>query len=120
MRRRPLKGWFKKLAHALALILGWLLFFWFWWHVLATQEIYGPELALLLLGSAAVFPALTLYWVLHNRRIYRAKGPRRQPRIVDEHYPQDWEGRRVVADWPSLVSARSITIQVEPETKVYQ
>lgn len=120
MQRRPLGSWLKKLAHGLVLILGWLIFFGFWWYVLATQDIYRPELLLLLAGSVLAFPLVTLYWVLHNRRIYRAKGPRRQLRSVAEDYFRDWEGRTVRADWARLQSARSITIRVESEDKVYR
>ena len=120
MQRRPLKGWLKKLAHGLALIAGWLLFFGFWWHVLTTQSISHREIVLLIAGSLILFPLLTLYWVLHNRAIYKAKGPRRQVRVVAEHYPCDWEGRNMLGEWSVLKSARSIVVMVDSENKVYQ
>ncbi len=120
MHRKPLTGWLKRLAHVVALLAGWLLFGWFWWHVLATQEIYRPGLILLLAGSAIIFPVVTLFWVKHNRRIYRAKGPRRRIRAVTEQYAHDWEGRAIVSDWSALRHARSIVVRLDAESKVYQ
>lgn len=120
MQRRPLKGWLRKLVHGLALIAGWLLFFGFWWHVLTTQSFSRQEITLLIVGSLIVLPAVTLYWVLHNRAIYKSKGPRRQVRVVEESYPHDWEGRQTVADWAVLKDARSILVRVESEQKVYE
>jgi hypothetical protein len=66
-----------------------------------------------------VMPALTLYWVWHNRSIYRRKGPRRGVPAVDESYLRDWNGRTVEADWPMLRHARSITVQLHDERKHY-
>jgi len=120
MQRRPLKGWLKKLAHGLALIAGWLLFFGFWWHVLTTQSISHREIVMLIAGSLILFPLLTLYWVLHNRAIYKAKGPRRQVRVVEEQYSRDWEGRSMVGEWSVLRNARTILVLIGSENKVFQ
>jgi hypothetical protein len=104
----------------LALIAGWLLFFGFWWHVLTTQSISHREIVLLIAGSLILFPLLTLYWVLHNRAIFKVKGPRRQVRVVEEQYSRDWEGRNMVGEWSALRAARSIVVLVDSENKVYR
>lgn len=117
MRRQPLpKAWQKPLHLGLNLF-GWLLFMWFWWHVLTTQEVNPRTVSLLIMGSLLVLPFVTLAWVIHNRGIYLRKGPRTTVRQVEEQYDADWEGRVVHADWDALRQARSITISIDDKSK---
>lgn len=107
------------LGQALIVAFGWIGFVWLWWLV-AERPWETRGLVWLIGGSLIVMPVLTLYWVWHNRSIYRRKGPRRAVAAVDESYLRDWNGREVQADWPMLRHARSITVQVGDEAKRYQ
>jgi hypothetical protein len=108
----------RRLGQALVVVLGWAGFAWMWWLVVQRPwDTFG--LVWLIGGSLVLLPVVTLYWVWHNRAIYRRKGPRRAARAVEERYATDWNGRRVQADWPVLRHARSITVQVSDEVKVY-
>lgn len=119
MRRRPLPTVFRRGVHVCALAAGWALFLLAWWHVLATQAIRPRDMLLLLAGSLLLFPALTLFWVLHNRRIYREKGARTGLRQLEPDYARDWSGRPVHANWPALRSARAVVIDVDAAGKHY-
>lgn len=120
IQRPPLKGVGRRLLHALLLLAGWMLFFWFWWHVVTTQEIDSRQVMLLIGGAVLLLPLLTLMWVLHNRNIFKLKGPRTCVRVVQEDYRADWEGRAVHADWAGLKSARVVTIEVDESGKHYR
>lgn len=113
------RGIWNTLGQALVVALGWIGFVGLWWLVAQRPwEVRG--LVWLIGGSLVVLPLITLYWVWHNRSIYRRKGPRRAVAMVDESYARDWNGRAVQADWPMLRHARSITVQVGDEAKHYQ
>lgn len=112
------RGFWHALGQALIVALGWIGFVWLWWLVAQRPwEVRG--LVWLIGASLVVLPLVTLYWVWHNRSIYRRKGPRRAVAAVDESYTRDWNGRAVQADWPMLRHARSITVQVGDEHKHY-
>jgi hypothetical protein len=112
------RGFWHALGQALVVALGWVGFVWLWWLVAQRPwEVRG--LVWLIAGSLVVLPLVTLYWVWHNRSIYRRKGPRRAGAAVDESYLRDWNGRAVQADWPMLRHARSITVQLHDEQKHY-
>lgn len=113
------RGFWHRLGQALVVALGWIGFFWMWLLVAERPwEVRG--LVWLIGGSLVVVPLITLYWVWHNRSIYRRKGPRRATAVVNESYLRDWNGREVQADWPMLRHARSITVHVGDEGKRYQ
>lgn len=115
---RPALGLWRRLGQALVVALGWLGFVWMWIDVAQRPwEVRG--LIWLIGGSIVLLPLVTLYWVWHNRSIYRRKGPRRGAAAVDESYLRDWNGRTVQADWPVLRHARSITVQLQGEVKHY-
>lgn len=55
----------------------WLIFGLAWWRVVETHSTVSARTLWVLLGCATAVVAVDLWWVQHNRRIYRAKGPRR-------------------------------------------
>jgi hypothetical protein len=114
----PLHGWPQRLAHLVALAVGWGLFFWGWHDVLG-QTWETEFLRWLISGSFVVLPLLTVAWVLHNVKIYRRKGPRKGVRPVEETYEHDWNGRVIVADRAALAGAGIVVIDVEGDRKVY-
>ncbi|NWG38615.1 MAG: hypothetical protein HXY27_01410 [Hydrogenophilaceae bacterium] len=117
MRRQPLPKAWQKPLHVVLNLLGWILFIWFWWHVLSTQEINPRPVSLLIMGSLLVLPLVTLLWVMHNRGIHFRKGPRTSVRQVEERYTSDWEGRTVHADWETLRQAKVIRISIDDKGK---
>lgn len=119
-QRPPLDGLARKLLHAVLLLAGWIVFFWFWWHVATTQEINTRQAVLLIGASLLMLPLVTLAWVMHNRNIFKLKGPRTGMREVRTDYRTDWEGRAVQADWAGLKTARIVTIEVNESGKHYR
>jgi hypothetical protein len=107
------------MAHGLAIIAGWVLFFWGWHRVLAASPDFA-ELRLLMLGAAIVVPVVTVSWILHNRGIHRRKGPRRQVAAARLEYRVDFNGREIVADFRTLAPARRVHIVVEGTRKEYR
>ena len=114
----PRLGWGRRAAHALAIVAGWLLFFWGWHRVLARGADFG-ELRLLVLGAAIVVPVVTVSWILHNRGIHRRKGPRRQVAVATLDYRVDFHGRTIEGDFSALVGARRVDIVVDGLRKRY-
>ncbi len=98
------------LLHTLALIAGWGIFAWSWWLV-SDQPRTTDDLRNLIVGAAIIMPTLTVAWILHNVGIHRRKGPRRAVAPVPLRYDIDFNGRRIVADWPTLQRARTVVIE---------
>lgn len=117
-RGAGLSGW-RRLAHGLAIVAGWVLFIWGWHRVLATTPDFA-DLRLLMLGAAIVVPVVTVSWILHNRGIHRRKGPRRSVVTARLEYGVDFNGREVVADFRALAQARHVQIVVEGGRKEYR
>lgn len=115
---RPPRG-LRRLAHALAIVAGWALFFWGWQRVLASSPDFA-ELRLLMIGAAIVVPVVTVSWILHNRGIHRRKGPRRSVAEAHLDYRVDFHGREVLADWAALARAQRVDIVIDGAFKRYQ
>lgn len=113
-----LRLWSRRLAHVLAVFVGWGLFCWGWQRVLAGHPDFR-ELRLLMLGAAIVVPVVTVYWILHNQGIHRRKGPRRSVPAAELDYRTDFHGHEVEADFDALAQARCVDIVIEAGTKRY-
>ena len=113
-----MRRWVRRLAHGLAIVAGWALFFWGWQRVLARGTDFS-ELRLLMLGAAIVVPVVTVSWILHNRGIHRRKGPRRSVPVAALDYRVDFVGRTVVADFRALSQAQRVDIVVDGALKRY-
>ncbi len=107
------------MVHGLAIVAGWLLFFWGWHRVLSGTPDFS-ELRLLMIGAAIVVPVVTLSWILHNRGIHRRKGPRRSVPAATLAYGVDFNGREIVADFRSLARAQRVRIFIDGSRKLYQ
>lgn len=105
--------------HGLAIVAGWVLFFWGWHRVLAATPDFS-ELRLLMIGAAIVVPVVTVSWILHNRGIHRRKGPRRSVPAATLAYGADFNGREIVADFRSLARAQRVCIVIDGSRKLYQ
>ncbi|MFZ5574359.1 MAG: hypothetical protein ACOY5S_04035 [Pseudomonadota bacterium] len=112
---RPLKtAW-----HVLLVASGWVVFGMFWWIVMPQDLNAFSSIARLIAVALFLLPAVTFYWVMHNRGIYDRKGPRRHVQRVTAPYPRDWAGRKVRADFEALRQVREITIIGTAEEKHY-
>lgn len=119
MRRERLDGWPRRLAHLLALLAGWALFF-YWWYEVAVQDWNRTQVALIIFVTLIVAPVITIGWVLHNLNIFRRKGPRLGTPKVALEYPRDWNGREIVADWDALGDVARIEVTVDGGRKLYR
>lgn len=118
MAREALRGWLRRLVHAVAILGGWFLFF-YWWYVVAVQHWNKTLIALIILVTLIVAPTVTIAWVSHNLSLFRRKGPRLGVPKVAMEYARDWNGRAVEADWKSLGDAGLVVVTVEGDRKVY-
>lgn len=117
-RGAGLPGW-RRAAHGLAIVAGWVLFLWGWHRVLVGQPDFS-DLRVLMLGAAIVVPVVTVSWILHNRGIHRRKGPRRHVPSATLDYRVDFHGLEVTADFGALVHARRVEIVVDAARKAYR
>jgi hypothetical protein len=116
-QRPALSGPWHVAWHVVLVLGGWGVFGGFWWLVLQQKSYPFAAIAWLLAGALVVLPLTTLYWVLHNRRIYARKGPRLQVQVVAAAYARDWAGRPVYAEFDALKSAPLITIASTADEK---
>jgi hypothetical protein len=120
VKRNPLPGgWPVRLAHAVALCAGWLLFF-YWWYLVATERWDSRNFTLLVVVTLVIAPAVTLAWVAHNVRIYREKGPRRGVVKYDASYDRDWNGSPVEANWAELGATGYVIVEMREGRKVFR
>lgn len=117
--RPALSGPWHVLWHAIIVAFGWSLFGGLWWLVLLQETYPLANLFWLLGGAVVLLPAITLYWVIHNRGIYARKGPRRQVQVAATAYTHDWSGRPVIASFDQLGHARHIVIRGSASEKVF-
>lgn len=118
-RRPTLCGRLQVAWHVLLVTLGWMIFGAFWWIVLPQDIDAFSDIARLIAIALLLLPAITLYWVMHNRSIYQRKGPRLHVQRVAVPYTHDWAGRVVRADFQALRQAREITIMSTAEEKYF-
>lgn len=118
MARDRLPGWPQRLLHVVLLVGGWALFF-YWWYLVAVRDWNRTLIALIILVTLLVAPAVTLGWVAHNLNIFRRKGPRLGAPQVSFDYERDWNGREVVADWKALADEGVVVVGVDEGRKRY-
>lgn len=118
-RATGLRNLRQRVAHVVVLFGGWGLFAWGWARVLQDRWDTRP-LLLLIVGSLVLLPLVTVFWIAHNKRIYRIKGPRSGVPKVDEAYREDWNGRRIEADWAQLAHADLVIVDVVDGRKTYR
>jgi hypothetical protein len=97
-----------------ALLLGaaWILFAWSWVKVLGETSPAAMRASGVLVGLAFVsVVAITWWWIAHNLRIYRKKGPRKSVPSVRRDFSTDFLGR-VLPDDLSLVERAPLLVVV--------
>jgi len=106
------------MGQGLAISGGWVIFVWAWIHVS-----HRTPLATLLWGVAAVAVitlvalSVTVWWVVHNLRIHRRKGPRKSVTLAMPDYRSDFLGRSLDADWSLLRRSSVVVVQVDDQGK---
>jgi hypothetical protein len=119
MRRDPLPGPAKGVAHVVVVALGWALFG-YWWYEVAIKDWDKTDVALIILVTLVVAPTVTLIWVAHNLYLFRRKGPRLSVPASSLEYAHDWNNRRVSADWNRLRDPGVVVISVDGDRKLYR
>jgi len=103
-------------------LAGWILFVYWWWIVF--QRVSETEIRFTLVFIAfalALVVLITVFWVFHNRAIWKRKGPRRTPIENPGFVKRDSLGRRVrYADSrEKMVESSLVRVDVEQTEKVY-
>ena len=117
--RPTLSGPVHVLLHVLVVAIGWGIFGWSWWTVGFNQPFHPTVLTILILLTLIIVPAVTLYWVEHNRDIYVRKGQRRGVHSAPEIYQHDWRGRMVHAQFDALRHSPLVIIDSTPDDKYF-
>ena len=99
---------------------AWVVFALAWWRVVALDAMVSSGTLLALLGAALLIVSVDVWWVTHNRNIYRRKGPRQARPVVSAPYVEDTIGRPIHLH-PTARSAAEVSISVDADgTKVYR
>jgi hypothetical protein len=113
----------RRAFHTLIALAGWALFA-YWWtvvvrHVDASQVRFT---VLFVLAALVVSVVITSLWILHNRAIFRRKGPRTQVRDAVLDYSRDPLGRTVTFETASedLRSAPAVRVLIDGAAKSYR
>jgi hypothetical protein len=97
---------------------GWIVFGWAWIHVGGHTSL---PTALWGIAAVAVIAVVTLsvtvWWVVHNLRIHRRKGPRRSVPIAMPDYRSDFLGRSLDADWGLLRRSSVVVVRIDDQGK---
>ena len=90
------------------------------WLIVARRPWDDRDLWTLIVAAAVVMPCVTVAWIAHNVAIFRRLGPRRAVPPVNVEYANDFYGRRIDADWASLLGCSHVTIDVDAGLKRYR
>lgn len=101
-------------------LASWALFALAWWRVIdlgaAVSSVTIAGVAL----TAVLVLVIDMWWIRHNRGIYRRKGPRRGRPQVDLAFERDSLGRTLEIPFEALTTAEvSLTVTVDGK-KVYR
>jgi hypothetical protein len=98
-----------------AIAVGWPAFAWSWWRVVQTHSTPTAAAVAMPFALAALTAIVTVWWVRHNRAIYRRKGPRRAVPVAAFPYLQDRRRRPLALDRQTLGYAREIVVSVDAD-----
>ena len=101
-------------------VVSWLLFGLAWWRVVDLHAQVRGIVLVEVLAWALLVLGINVWWVGHNRRIYRRKGPRRGVPVRGRDYTVDRLGRPVRL-LPSTVRPQEVVLSLTSDgTKVYR
>jgi hypothetical protein len=108
----------RTLLQPVLLTAAWLLFAWSWSEVLGKTSPSAMRSSAILVGVAFVsVVAVTWWWIAHNLRIYRKKGPRKSVPAVQRDFSKDFLGRVLPDDLGLLERAPLLVIVSRGERK---
>ena len=92
-------------------LLSWAVFALAWWRVTDLHAQVGRPVLVDIVACALLVLAVDLWWVGHNRRIYRVKGPRRGRPPGGFDYSVERLGRPAELV-PAAALAREVALEV--------
>jgi hypothetical protein len=112
----------RRAFHTVLALAGWVLFVYWWWLVFRRVTPGEIRFTLLFIGIAlAVIVLITAFWAIHNQRIFKHRGPRKQVREKMEDYSRDSIGRAV--EFPAAPqecrTAQVVVVRIENGSKRY-
>jgi hypothetical protein len=108
----------RSLLQPILLAAAWLLFAWSWATVLGETSAETMRASAILVGLAFVsVVAVTWWWIAHNLRIYRRKGPRKSVPTVQRDFSTDFLGRVLPDDLGLLQRAPLLVVVSRGERK---
>lgn len=112
----------RRMLHLGIALAGWALFLYWWWLVL--HDVTPDQMrftGILIAATLALSMLLTIAWVFHNLRIFKARTNRTHVRPVVEDFSRDRRGREVKIEGSAaaLKSAPGIRIEIVGSEKTY-
>jgi hypothetical protein len=101
-------------------LVSWGVFAFAWWRVFRLDAMVSVGVLLALGACAALVMITDLWWVAHNRRIYRRKGPRTGRPFLSGRLVRDRLGRPLQVD-PAVRRSAEVTVSLGADgAKVYR
>jgi len=113
-------GW--RLLHLLLSLAGWVLFV-YWW-LLVFRRVTPTEIRftlIFLIIAATVIVLVTMFWVFHNKSLFRRRNARVRAIEASSAIKHDAIGRRVrfAESRDTLAESAIVRVQMEAGEKVY-
>jgi hypothetical protein len=109
----------QRIIHIVLTIVGWIIYGFFVYRLLNEPKELLVVLLLLILVVAIVSPVAIYLWIRHNIHIFKTHKPRSHPPHVAETYTEDWDHRKIVADWSALKAEKFINVLIEDKEKKF-
>ena len=116
-------GPIRRTLHLVIALAGWVLFTYWWWLVMRQTGRDQIVWTLTFIAiSLAVIVLVTVLWVMHNVRLFKRKGPRRN---LGTRPAGEREGTRTPVPLPQrgdagLTTSPLVRVVIEGGTKVYR
>jgi hypothetical protein len=108
----------KEAVQWVAVLAGWTVFAWSWMRVAGETSPDTILWGVAAIGAiAALVMTTTIWWIVHNIRIYQRKGPRRSVPIAMPAYRRDFLGRDLDGDWSLLRRSSVVVVLAEDGRK---
>lgn len=111
----------QKLVHCVAIIIGWMLYFWFLYSIMYYDALLKIlDIVQLFIFVNIIIIGVSYAWIKHNIHLYEKKGPRTGIRTVKDKFKQDALGSIIHADIKAIKKARFINIQIKENNKFFK
>jgi hypothetical protein len=109
----------RSLGSKIVLTVLWVNFVALWlrvYHITSISDAFGSFLSIA--GLISAYGVLVVWWIIHNLRIYRKKGPRRGARVVPFLATHD-SLHRYISSRVDLRHQQEIIVDVVADRKVF-